>query len=99
MLRFVSQRLLYTIPVLWLVVSVVFLLIHLVPGDPVRQMLGEGASETDIIAARKLYGLDAPLSQQYLNYWRGAVRLDLGGSLRLQQPVAKIISQTYPSTL
>jgi ABC-type dipeptide/oligopeptide/nickel transport system permease component len=99
MLRFVTQRLLYTIPVLWLVVSVVFLLIHLVPGDPVRQMLGEGASETDIVAARKLYGLDTPLSTQYLNYWKGVVRLDLGKSLRLQQPVAKVISQTYPSTL
>ena len=43
MLRFVTRRLLYTLPSLWLVVSVVFLMIHLVPGDPVRQMLGEGA--------------------------------------------------------
>jgi ABC-type dipeptide/oligopeptide/nickel transport system permease component len=99
MLRFVTQRLVYTIPVLWLVVSVVFLLIHLVPGDPVRQMLGEGASQSDIIAARKLYGLDTPLSTQYLNYWEGVVKLDFGRSLRLQQPVAKVISQTYPSTL
>src|SRR5438477_5720765 len=99
MLRFVSQRLLYTLPVLWLVVSVVFLLIHLVPGDPIRQMLGEGASDADIIAARKLYGLDAPVATQYLNYWKGVVRLDLGKSLRLQQPVGKLIAQTYPSTL
>ena len=99
MLRFVTRRLLYTLPVLWLVVSAVFLMIHLVPGDPVRQMLGEGASEADIIAARKLNGLDKPLPTQYLNYWKGVAKLDLGRSLRLQQPVSKLISQTYPSTL
>lgn len=99
MLRFIGRRLMYTVPVLWFVVSVVFLLIHLVPGDPVRQMLGEGASETDIVAARKLYGLDAPLGRQYFNYWKGVARMDMGRSLRLQQPVSKLIAQTYPSTL
>jgi ABC-type dipeptide/oligopeptide/nickel transport system permease component len=99
MVRFVTRRLLYTLPVLWLVVSVVFLMIHLVPGDPVRQMLGEGSTGADIAAARKLYGLDAPLPTQYLNYWKGIAKLDLGRSLRLQQPVSKLIAQTYPSTL
>ena len=49
------------LPVIWLVVSVVFLLIHLVPGDPIQQMLGEGAAATDIAAARHAYGLDVPL--------------------------------------
>ena len=53
------------LPVIWLVVSVVFLLIHLVPGDPIQQMLGEGAATTDIAAARHAYGLDVPLGQQY----------------------------------
>jgi ABC-type dipeptide/oligopeptide/nickel transport system permease component len=99
MLRFTTRRLLYTLPVLWLVVSVVFLLIHMVPGDPVRQMLGEGASESDIVAARKLYGLDAPLGSQYLNYWKGVVKFDLGKSLRLQRPVSRLIAETYPATL
>lgn len=99
MIRFVTRRLLYTLPVLWLVVSVVFLMIHLVPGDPVRQMLGEGATNTDVEAARKLYGLDAPLATQYLNYWKGVAKLDLGRSLRLQQPVSKLVAQTYPSTM
>jgi ABC-type dipeptide/oligopeptide/nickel transport system permease component len=99
MARFVLRRLIYTLPVLWLVVSVVFLMIHLVPGDPVRQMLGEGASGSDIEAARKLYGLDAPLATQYLNYWKGVAKLDLGKSLRLRQPVTTLIEQTYPSTL
>lgn len=99
MLRLILKRILYTVPVLWMVVSVIFLLIHLVPGDPVRQMLGEGASQADIIAARKAYGLDAPLHTQYAAYWKGVAHLDLGRSLRLQQPVGKLIAQTYPSTL
>jgi ABC-type dipeptide/oligopeptide/nickel transport system permease component len=99
MLRYVATRLLYTVPVLWLVVSVVFLLIHLVPGDPIQQMLGEGASSADIQAARHAYGLDVPIGQQYLNYWNGLLRGDLGRSLRLDQPVSRVIAQRYPQTL
>jgi ABC-type dipeptide/oligopeptide/nickel transport system permease component len=99
LLRYITSRLLYTLPVLWLVVSVVFLLIHLVPGDPVQQMLGEGAASADIEAARKAYGLDVPIGQQYINYWKGVLRADLGRSLRLQQPVAALIRDAYPSTL
>jgi len=56
-----GRRLLYTLPVVWLVVSLVFLLIHLVPGDPVAQMLGEGATPTDLDTLRHQYGLDLPL--------------------------------------
>jgi len=99
MFRYIGSRLLYTIPVLWLVVSVVFLLIHLVPGDPIQQMLGEGAASADIAAARKAYGLDEPIATQYLNYWKGVLRGDLGESLRLQQPVSTLIKDAYPSTL
>ena len=57
MLRYLSIRLLYLVPVVWLVVSVVFLLIHFVPGDPIQQMLGEGAASADVQAARPAYGL------------------------------------------
>ena len=80
-------------------VSLVFLLIHLVPGDPVLQMLGEGAAATDIQAARHAYGLDVPLPKQYLNYWRGVVQGDLGSSVRMGQTVSKLIAQRYPYTL
>ena len=52
MLRYLGQRLLYMIPVVWIVVSLVFLLIHIVPGDPIQQMLGEGAAGADLAAAR-----------------------------------------------
>src|ERR1700678_4336745 len=99
MLRYLIQRVLYTLPVVWLVVSLVFLLIHLVPGDPVLQMLGEGAPATDIKATRHAYGLDVPLGQQYLNYWRGILHGDTGKSLRLNQNVGHIIAQAYPETL
>ena len=99
MLRYLTTRILYMVPVLWLVVSVVFLLIHLVPGDPVQQMLGEGASAGDIEAARHAYGLDVPIGRQYLNYWKGVLHGDLGRSLRFDQPVTQVIAQRYPWTL
>ena len=84
---------------LWVVVSVVFLLIHLVPGDPIVQMLGEGATATDVAALRHAYGLDTPLPQQYLQYWRGVLHADLGQSLRLHDSVTRLVAQRYPYTL
>ncbi|MBV9182895.1 MAG: ABC transporter permease [Acidobacteria bacterium] len=99
MYRQLLSRALYTLPVLWLVVSVVFLLIHLIPGDPILQMLGEGAPATDVAATRHAYGLDAPLSRQYVRYWRGVLRGDLGPSFRFNQSVSSLIGQRYPYTL
>ncbi len=93
------RRILFTLPVIWVVVSVVFFLIHLVPGDPVVQMLGEGASAADISALRHAYGFDAPLSQQYVRYWRGILHGDLGQSLRLHDSVMHLVLQRYPYTL
>jgi peptide/nickel transport system permease protein len=99
MLRYLFHRLLYTLPVIWLVVSIVFLLIHFVPGDPIQQMLGEGAASADIEAARHAYGLDVPLGTQYVNYWKGVLHGDLGPSLRFDQAVSSLIAQRYPYTL
>ncbi|HET7873769.1 MAG TPA: nickel ABC transporter permease [Terriglobales bacterium] len=99
MFRYIATRLLYTLPVLWLVVSVVFLLIHLVPGDPIQQMLGENASAADVQATRHAFGLDVPLPQQYVNYWKGVLRGDLGRSLRFDQPVGRLVASRYPQTL
>jgi ABC-type dipeptide/oligopeptide/nickel transport system permease component len=98
-LRYLFVRALYALPVIWLVVSVVFLLIHLVPGDPILQMLGEGAPSADISAARHAYGLDAPLGVQYLHYWKGVLHGDLGPSVRFNQGVSRLIAQRYPYTL
>ena len=99
MSKYLFQRILYTVPVIWLVVSVVFLLIHIVPGDPIQQMLGEGAASVDIAATRHAYGLDVPLGTQYAHYWRGVLRGDLGRSLRFDQSVTQLILQRYPVTL
>lgn len=99
MLRYLAHRLLYMVPVVWIVVSIVFLLIHIVPGDPVQQMLGEGAAATDIAAARHAYGLDAPLGQQYLHYWNGVLHGDLGRSIRYGQSVGSLVAARYPYTM
>jgi peptide/nickel transport system permease protein len=95
----ILTRLALTLPVVWLVVSLVFLLIHLVPGDPIQQMLGEGATPTDISALRHQYGLDLPLWQQYLHYWVGVLRGNLGNSIRLHDTVAHLIAARYPYTM
>ena len=95
----ILTRLALTLPVVWLVVSLVFLLIHLVPGDPIQQMLGEGATPTDISALRHQYGLDLPLWQQYLHYWAGVLRGNLGNSIRLHDTVAHLIAARYPYTM
>ena len=93
------RQVLLALPVLWVVVTLVFLLIHLVPGDPVAQMLGEGASSTDLSALRHAYGLNAPLPVQYGRYLRGLVHGDLGTSLRTHDPVLRLIVQRLPYTL
>ncbi len=97
--RRAGQRLLVTLPALWIVVTVVFLLIHLVPGDPIVLMMGEGASAGDIAALRHSYGMDRPLGEQYFGYWRGLGHGDLGRSLRLHDSVWHLILQRYPYTL
>ena len=94
-----AKRLLYTIPVVWLVVSLVFLLIHLIPGDPVEQMLGERAQPAELDQLRAQLGLDQPLTVQYANYWKGLLRGDLGTSYRFNSPVGKLIAARYPATI
>jgi peptide/nickel transport system permease protein len=81
------------------VCTLVFLLIHLVPGDPVEAMLGERAQAADRAALRAALGLDLPLREQYLRYLGGLVRLDLGASFLDQRPVASILAERLPATL
>ena len=93
------KRLALVLPVVWAVVTLVFLLIHIVPGDPVRNSLGENATEQQMIELRQKLGLDLPLSQQYLNYWKGLVRGDLGASLVSGEDVFEKIMSRYPATI
>jgi len=99
MIRYISLRLLFALPALWLIVTMVFLLAHIVPGDPVAQMLGEGARAEDLDQLRHALGLDQPLGAQYVHYLGGFLHGDLGESFRFQQPVAQVILSRYPATL
>ena len=90
---------LLTIPVLLGVATLVFALIHLIPGDPVRTMLGESAREDSVIELRTRLGLDKPLYEQYGIYLKDLVRGDLGTSLRTNEPVASAIASRMPATL
>jgi peptide/nickel transport system permease protein len=92
MLRYLIRRLLLTIPVLLGVATLVFALIHLVPGDPAQSMLGEGASPSEVLALRHSLGLDRPLLTQYASFLGGAVRGDLGTSFRYGTPVTREIA-------
>jgi len=97
--RFLVRRLLLTIPVLIGVATLVFSLIHLVPGDPVQAMLGESASPQDVAQLRTKLGLDRPLYEQYVSFAAGIVRGDLGTSLRTDQPVTTVILERMPATM
>jgi len=99
MLAFLVRRLLLTLPILWIVVSLVFGLIHMVPGDPVAQMLGEGASVAEIEGLRHGLGLDRPVLEQYRSYMTGLLHGDLGISFRNQETVASAIMARYPATV
>jgi peptide/nickel transport system permease protein len=88
-----------TIPVLFGVATLVFSLIHLVPGDPVQAMLGESASPQDITELRGRLGLDRPLLVQYGAFLTGVAHGDLGASLRTNQTVTAAIAERMPATL
>jgi peptide/nickel transport system permease protein len=97
-IRYVVHRVLLAVPVLLGVATLVFSLIHLVPGDPATAMLGDGASPQDIAELRTSLGLDKPLVEQYLTFLRHAVTGDLGVSFRTGQPVTTMIAERVPAT-
>lgn len=99
MLPFLVRRLAWLGFVLFGVVTIVFFLIHLIPGDPVEVMLGDQALATDKAALRAALGLDRPLLAQYGSYLLGVVQGDLGMSLFSKQPVLAAIGVRLPATL
>jgi peptide/nickel transport system permease protein len=99
MLRYIARRLAQLIPVLLGVSVLVFLGMHLVPGDVAQLLLGEKGSEADLARIRHQLGLDRPLYVQYGRFLAGAVRGDFGASIRTRQPVIWEIGQALPLTL
>jgi ABC-type dipeptide/oligopeptide/nickel transport system permease component len=93
------RRFIIVIPVMAAVVTLVFLLIHIVPGDPARQLVGENASEEQYQSARAELGLDKPLLTQYVAYWGGLFRGDWGTNPVTKEPVLKRIASRYPATI
>jgi ABC-type dipeptide/oligopeptide/nickel transport system permease component len=96
--RFLIRRFILTIPVLLGVATLVFALIHLVPGDPAVSMLGEGATADEVAALRTKLGLDRPLLEQYGAFLKALVKGDLGTSFRYNTPVAREIAARIPNT-
>ena len=99
MRRYVLRRLLLMLPVLFGVVTAVFLLLHLTPGDPVDLMLGDRAQASDKAQLRHALHLDRPLPEQYGLFLSGLLHGELGESLHSRQPVASEIAHRLPATL
>ena len=98
-MRYLVRRLLLTIPVLLGVATLVFALIHLVPGDPAQSMLGESAAPEDVARLREALGLDRPLLVQYQAFLGGLLKGDLGRSFRYGTPVVSEIRSRLFRTL
>jgi peptide/nickel transport system permease protein len=98
MLRYLFRRLLLTVPVLLGVATLVFALIHLVPGDPAQAMLGDGASHEEVLRLQHTLGLDRPLLTQYKSFLVGIAHGDLGTSFRYNTPVTAQIREKFPNT-
>lgn len=98
MLKFISQRLLSLIPVLFVVSVVIFSLIHITPGDPARRILGQKASDEQVAALRESMGLDQSIFAQYFNWIGGAFRGDLGDSYFLRKSVLEAIGDNAVPT-
>lgn len=99
MVRYIGKRLLSAIPVLFIVSIVVFMIIHLTPGDPARVMLGDQALEQDVEALREQMGLNEPIITQYINWIKGIFHGDFGTSIFMQGTMLEIIASHIGPTI
>lgn len=99
MAKFIFKRLITLIPILFVVSILIFLMVHLMPGDPARIIAGESASEEDVENVRIAQGFDKPLYQQYAIYLGKIVRGDFGTSIRTGRSVYSEIMYRFPNTL
>ena len=99
MLRFVALRLVMALPTLWAVLSLVFVLVRIVPGDPALVILGDQATEQALVALRHRMGLDVPLWDQYLQFMGQMLHGDLGQSMVRNRPVWGEVATVLPYTL
>jgi peptide/nickel transport system permease protein len=98
-LTFIVRRVLLLVPILFGVSIVTFLMVHLVPGDPIQIMFGHSASGANLAQLRHEYGLDDPLPVQYLRFLRDMVQGNMGTSIHSGRPVSSEIGDRFPATL
>lgn len=98
--NFLITRLLLTIPMVWILVTVVFLVLRVLPGDPIRSQLGPKVSEEQLIEIRERMGLDRPLIVQYGDFLWDMIRLDLGNALTQgERPIRDELGEKLPATI
>jgi peptide/nickel transport system permease protein len=97
--RFLAGRLAVAVPTLFLVATLTFFLVHLIPGDPGAYVLGAGATKAQIAQEDRLLGFDRPLTAQYLSWLGGLLHGNLGTSFQTGQPVSTIVAQALPVTV
>ena len=99
MTRYLLRRLAGMVVVMFLVATIVFVIAHVIPGDPAAVMLGPSATAADIAALRSRLGLDAPLPVQYVQFLHSVIRLRLGESIFLSRSVTQALAERAPLTL
>jgi ABC-type dipeptide/oligopeptide/nickel transport systems, permease components len=99
MTQYIIRRILQIIPITFGILTLIFSLIHFIPGDPAVQIAGENASATDVQRVRHQLGLDQPIWQQYVTYLGNLAHGDMGTSFRTNEKVSKEIFARYPATI
>ena len=99
MIRTIVQRILDAIPTMLLVLTLVFLALRLLPGDPALVALGENATAAQLALFRAKLGLDVPLWQQYISFIWNTVRLDFGNSYMNDAPIGALLMDNLPYTV
>lgn len=99
MINYIIKRLLALIPILIGVAVIVFLIVHLIPGDPAQTMLGERATDQALERLREQMGLNDPLPVQFWRYIKDLLRGDFGRSIMSNNPVSQELAQRFPATL
>lgn len=97
--KYALGRLAQLIPALWIVSVAIFMIIHLIPGDPAQIIAGPNATDAQLAALTRQFGLDKPLGIQYLTWLKNVAAGDMGNSFLNDYPVTKLIAQRIPATL
>ncbi len=99
MLKYIVKRILITIPMILIIILIIFLLLQVLPGNPIRVMMGEKASDAVIARATEQMGLNDPVLVRFARYVLNALRGDLGTSYKLNREITDLISTAFPQTV